>query len=153
MTPAARKLVAGFEAAAQAAQEAEAQLRKYVAQEIARIEAERQLSFRRARVIHLLASSSFGSEDEAAALSAQAVAVREELGLKTENAAHEEIVAHLRPVGQAVWACACSPEEHVDPAAARAALGEFESWFETSRGRPFYSLFDRYMPDTPVVDF
>ena len=44
------------------------------------------------------------------------------------------------------------------PAEARAealliALAAFEAEFEASRGTPFAELFDRYMPETPLVDF
>jgi hypothetical protein len=33
------------------------------------------------------------------------------------------------------------------------ALEAFEAWFETAHGKPFYVLFDQYVPEVPVVDF
>jgi hypothetical protein len=153
MTPATRKLVAGFETAAQTAQEAEAKLRRSMAEEIARIERERAFAFRRARLVRLLASGTTGAEDEPAALAAQAQAVYDELGFSSENAAHREIVEHLEPVGKAVWQCACASEEQSDPAPTGAALTEFEQWFLKARGQSFYMLFEQHIPDTPLVDF
>jgi len=147
------KLVAAFESAAQVAQDAEARLRKSMAEEIARIERERAFAFRRTRLIRLLASSATGSENEQSALAAQSQAVCGELGLSVDNPAHKEIIEHLEPLGKAVWQCACASEEQVDSGAANAALREFEQWFETARGQTFYALFEHYIPDTPLVDF
>jgi hypothetical protein len=153
MTPAAQKLVADFETAAQVAQDAEARLRKSMAEELARIERERAFAFRRTRLIRLLASSTTGAEDQDAALAAQAQAVAAELGLDPDNDAHREVIENLKPLGEAVWTCACAREEHSDPAPTSAALHDFEAWFLKARGQPFYVLFDRYIPETPLIDF
>lgn len=153
MTPAALKLVADFEAAAQAARETEARLRKTMAEEIARAERERAFAFRRTRLVRVLASGAAEAESEQAALDAQASAVCEELGLSPANPAHKEILERLAPVGKAVWQCACSVEEQAETAATSDALRDFEQWFEEARGQSFYTLFERYVPETPVVDF
>lgn len=153
MTPAAQKLVADFEAAAAAAREAEAALRKSMAEAIARAERERAFAFRRVRLVGLLASAAAGAESEQAALAAQAQAVCKELRLSAENPAHKEILEHLTPVGKAVWHCACTAEEHMESAPANDALRDFEAWFENARGQSFYTLFERHMPDMPLVDF
>ena len=34
-----------------------------------------------------------------------------------------------------------------------AALAEFEAWFSQRFGRDFCAVFDRYVQDTPKVDF
>lgn len=153
MTPAAQKLVADFETAAKAAQEAEARLRKSMAEEIARIERERAFAFRRTRLIRLLASSSPEAEDDDAVLAAQSRAVCDELDLSAGNPAHKEILERLEPVGKAVWQCACSTDEQVNSTATNAALRDFEAWFEQARGQSFYRLFEQHVPDTPLVDF
>lgn len=153
MTPAARKLVADSEAAAEAAREAEALLRRTMAEEIARAERRRAFAFRRARLVRLLVSGATEAGNEQTALAAQSQAVAEELGLSVANPAHKEILERLAPVGKAVWLCACASEEHMDAAAADAALRDFEEWFQRTRGQPFYVLFERHIPDTPLVDF
>jgi hypothetical protein len=33
------------------------------------------------------------------------------------------------------------------------ALAGFEAWYAAETGTPFWALFDRYVPETPVVDF
>lgn len=153
MTPAAQKLVADFEAAAEAAQQAELRLRRSMAEEIARIERERTFAFRRTRLVRLLASSATGAEDEQAAVAAQSQAVCEEFGWSAETAAHKEILERLEPVGIAVWQYACAADAEVDSAATNDALRAFEAWFEAVRGQSFYRLFEHHVPDTPLVDF
>jgi hypothetical protein len=153
MTPAALKLVADFEAAAKAAQEAEAALRRSMAEEIARIERERAFAFRRTHLVRLLASSAEGAEDEAAALAAQSEAACREFGWSAERPAHKEILERLAPVGKAVWQCACTLQDQVDATATNDALRKFEDWFEQARGQSFYRLFEHHIPDTPLVDF
>lgn len=153
MTSAAQKLIAGFEAAAKAVQEAEMALRKSMAEEIARLERERAYAFRRTRLIRLLASAATGAEDEPAALAAQSQALCEEFDWNAETAAHKEILEQLEPVGKAVWQCACTTDEQASAAATNAALRDFEAWFENARGRSFYVLFEHHIPDTPLVDF
>ena len=153
MTPAALKLVADFEDAAKSAQHAEAQLRKSVAEELARIERERAFGFRRTRLIRLLASSSPAETDEETALATQARALCGELSWSEDNPAHKEILTQLEPVGRAVWQCACGPDEDASAKATRDALNTFENWFESARGQPFYTVFDHHIAETPVVDF
>lgn len=153
MTPAALKLVAGFEAAAKATLEAEAELRKSMAAEIARLERERAFAFRRTRLVRLLASSATGAADEPAALAAQSRAVCEQFGWSAEHPAHKEILDHLQPVGRAIWTCACTTPDEADSAATDEALRAFEGWFQEARGQSFYRLFEHHIPDTPLVDF
>jgi hypothetical protein len=33
------------------------------------------------------------------------------------------------------------------------ALTEFERWYAETHPKPFWVLFENYMPETPVVDF
>lgn len=153
MTPGAQKLVADFESAAKAVHQAEAALRKSMAEEIARIECQRAFAFRRTRLVRLLVSSSMGAADEQTALAAQSQALCEELGWSTENPAHKEILQRLEPVGKAVWQCACATDEQVDSVATNDALRDFEDWFDKARGQSFYRLFEHHVPDTPLVDF
>lgn len=153
MTSAAERLVTDFAEAAESAREAEARLRKTMAEEIARAERERTFAFRRTRLVRLLVSGAAGAEGEPAVLAAQSQAVCRELGLSPANPAHAEILERLVPVGKAVWQCACTPEGEMDSAPTHDALRDFEAWFETARGQSFYTLFEQHVPDTPLVDF
>ncbi|MBO0765772.1 MAG: hypothetical protein J2P50_14460, partial [Hyphomicrobiaceae bacterium] len=55
MTPAATALLARYEAAARTAQLAEAELRKHMAAELARLVRQRAFAFRRTRLVRALA--------------------------------------------------------------------------------------------------
>jgi len=149
---AAAALVAEFEAAAKKTQQAEEALRKRMAREIADLERQRAFAFRRARLIRALAAAGAGAEQEEAAAAAQRRAVSELIGWSDASEARDAILDRLGPVGRIVWLCACGAEEGT-PASAAAALQEFEAWFEGAHGKPFYALFDQYVPEVPVVDF
>jgi hypothetical protein len=152
VSPEAASLVAQFEAAAQAARQAEEALRKRLADEIAASERKRTYAFRRTGLVRALALASVGVDREEAALAAQRKAVREELGWSGPSAAHDAILERLEPVGRVVWQCACGREAGT-PSAVHAELEAFEAWFERAHGKPFYALFDQYVPEVPVVDF
>jgi len=152
MSAVADALVAEFEVAARAAQQAEEGLRKKMAEEVAGLERRRAFAFRRTRLIRALAVSAQAAETEEAAAVAQRRAVREELGWIGESTAHDAILDQMQPVGRVVWQCACGAEEGT-PAAVNAELEAFEARFETAHGKSFYALFDQYYPEVPVVDF
>ena len=152
MSPAAASLVAEFQVAARAAQQAEEALRKRLSDEIARSERNRAFAFRRTNVVRALAVSSTGIDTEEAALAAQRLAMREELGWTGPSAAHEAILDRLQPLGRAIWQCGCGMES-ATPAAVHGELEAFEAWFEGAHGKSFYALFDQYVPEVPVVDF
>lgn len=158
MTPAAAPaLLAHFEAAAKTAQAQEVELRKKLAAEIAKAEQRRVYAFRRSRLIGLLAASlptkagdETGSED--AAWTAQKRAVCDELGWSALSESYQEILARLAPVAGAVRTSITAPQD--DKAATVVEeLERFEAWFLEAKGKPFYVLFDQYVPEVPVVDF
>jgi hypothetical protein len=152
MTPGAIALVADFEAAAKTAQAAEAAARKKAAEEIARVERARVFAFRRIRLVRLLAGVAAGAATAEAAIAAQRQVLCAEFGWTSESAAHREILAELDPVAETIWHCACG-EGAQDSRTVTERLARFEQWFEGARGKPFYSLFDQYVPEVPVVDF
>lgn len=152
MTPGAAALVADFEAAAKTAQTAETAARKKASEEIARVERARVFAFRRIRLVRLLASAAAGAATAEEAMAAQRQVLCAEFGWTSESAAHREILAGIDPVAETVWHCACG-EGTQDSAAVTERLARFEQWFEAARGKPFYSLFDQYVPEVPVVDF
>jgi hypothetical protein len=145
-------LVAEFEAAAKTAQQAEEALRKRLTQEVAQLERQRAFAFRRTRLIRVLATTAAAADAEAAAVAAQRRAVHDELGWGGESEAHAAILDRLEAVGRAVWACTSAAGEGT-AVAVTAQLEQFEAWFEATRGKPFYALFDQYYPEVPVVDF
>lgn len=154
MPAAATALLAHFEAAAKAAQAQEVDLRKKLAAEIANAEQRRVYAFRRSRLIGLLASSlpaRAGTEQEAWA--AQKRAVCEDLGWSVLSESYQEILAHMEPLAAAIRDCLATPQQDDKAAAVVAELERFEAWFLEAKGKPFYVLFDQYVPEVPVVDF
>lgn len=145
-------LLAQFETAAQAAQVAEAELRKALALQIAKAERQRTHAFRRARFVRALATSAAGAEEADTAWPRQRQAVCEELGWGPLSKSYEDILARMEPLAGAVRACLVTPEAEEAAAVVR-ELDAFETWFETTHGKPFYVLFDQYVQEVPVVDF
>ncbi len=152
MNAAVSTLVTQFEAAARVAQQAEDALRKKMAEEVACMERRRAFAFRRTRLVRVLATAAVSSEREEGALAAQRLAVRTELGWEGENEIRTAVLDRLQPLGRTVWQCACGKEEPA-PDAVNTELEVFETWFESSYNKSFYTLFDQYVPEVPVVDF
>lgn len=153
MTPAVAALLSQFESAAKSAQAAEAELRKAMAEQIARAERQRAFAFRRTRLIRTLADNVPGEPAEPEAVwTSQMQAVRDELGWTRKSESYDTILAHLKPVADTVRDCLCKPEAP-PPAAVSDALVAFETWFEGEHGKSFYVLFDQYTPEVPVVDY
>jgi hypothetical protein len=152
MNEATAALMSQFEGAARTAQEAEAALRKTMAVEIGRLEREREFAFRRTRLIRLLASSAADLPTGDEAVSAQCLAVREEFGWHGESEAYKSILEEMTPLARSVWLCVCESADGSGEAVS-AELAKFEAWFQAEHGTPFYSLFDQYVPEAPLVDF
>jgi len=152
MKEAAAALLAQFESAAKTAQEAEAALGKTVAAQIARLEREREIAFRRTRLIRLLATAADSFEKENEAVAAQCAAMRNEFGWHGESEAHKSILEEMKPLAAAVWQCVCETETGTAEAVG-VELANFEAWFQATRGSPFYALFEQYVPESPLVDF
>jgi hypothetical protein len=153
---AAAALLAGLEAAAEAARSAEDRFRRETAARIDTLAQERAYAFRRLNFVRAIAEAARVSEDGASAVEAARAAVRRELGWQAEDARRSEILERLQPVLLRITAQLGGGEPdagEVAPEDVIAALREFESWFQADTGTSFYALFDRYVPETPVVDF
>lgn len=146
----AADLVAAYADRAKALEFAEQELRRRLNEDVARAARQRAFAFRRLRLIRTLADAA--TPDAEAAMAAQLRAVSREIGWSGDTAAELAVLERLRPVAIAVRQCACGESETAAPDVA-AKLEEFESWFEGSHGKPFYALFDQYVPEVPVVDF
>jgi hypothetical protein len=153
MTQPATALIAAFEASAKAAQTAEDELRKAMAEEVRRLERQRAFAFRRTRLVRILANHVGTADSKPEEVwQAQRRAVGDELGWTGASEAHEAILVRLQPVGAAVRDHLCG-EDGSEPADVKSELEAFEGWFEGAHGKSFYALFDQYFPEVPVVDF
>lgn len=146
-------LIDGFEAAASAAQSVENKYRTDAAAEIARLERERIVCFRRLRLVKLLAGASASAETVDAAVAHQRIAVADEFGWDADRADHTVVLDKLAGPGRAIYAALHEPAHSQHISAIADDLASFESWYQSHAGQPFYVLFDQYVPQAPLVDF
>ena len=125
---------------ATAAETEEVRYRQEVRQRQAVLERARIAAHRRLGLVRLMA----GVQGEGPPVELALAAARAALGWDTETEARTRILGALRPVAAAV--ADGRPE-------VPALMVEFEDWYGRNFGQPFYDLFDRYVQETPVVDF
>lgn len=137
-------------AATKLAEQAEAAYRADYAKRVEQLAQDRAFAFRRANLLRAVADVVAKAEDEATAVAYGLATLRSRLGWGDESPAREEIIARFAPVCAALHDDDAQAKEAADPAEALAA---FETWHLEARGVPFWMLFERWMPETPVVDF
>jgi hypothetical protein len=79
----------------------------------------------------------------------------QKLGWSSDSDARTEVFLRFVPVAQQVFASLAPPagdDEALLPDAI-GALTAFETWYRETHSNPFWTLFEHYMPETPVVDF
>src|SRR5262245_9127236 len=144
-------LVADFETAAQAAQAAEAALRKQMLAEVALLERQRAFAYRRLNLMRPVTAAVAAAVDEEAALANGLATVRVELGWDSDSETRSETLARFADVVRAIFASCAATEEAPAGEVAR-ALAAFESWYVTRYQRPFWTLFEQYVPELPLVE-
>ncbi|NVO16601.1 MAG: hypothetical protein HXX10_21450 [Rhodoplanes sp.] len=138
-------------AAADGADRAERQYRQEAAQRIAGLEQERTFAYRRLGLMRELVDAIAGADAEESALSIAAATLRGKLGWSSESEARSEVLERFAPVTQALFRSLTSED---DPAPSpQDVLADFERWYADSRRSPFWILFERYVQQTPLVDF
>ena len=93
------------------------------------------------------------AEDEKSAIASAQDVMREKLGWVADSEARAETLAQFAPVVRAAFATLAPPEAEAEEGDVGAALSRFESWYSATHPRPFWVLFETYMPETPRVDF
>ena len=139
--------------AADRAERVEAGFRREVADRTRILEQERAFAFRRLNLMRSVAEVIASAESEDSAVARGISIVRTKLGWSGESEARSEVLSRFAPVARAVFANLASPGAEPPTADVVKELSEFESWYTTSHERPFWALFDHYIPETPVVDF
>jgi len=126
--------------AADRATAAENDFRREIAGRTRALERERAFAFRRMNLMRAVAGA--------------AVVLRARLGWSSDSEARIAVVSRFAPVAQAVFATlAPSDDEEASGPDVIAALAEFETWYAEAHSSPFWTLFESYLPETPVVDF
>jgi hypothetical protein len=144
-------LLQALAAAADDADRAERQYRHEAAQRIAAFEQERAFAFRRLGLVRELADAIATADAEESAVGIAAAILRGKLGWGSDSEARSEVLERFSPVAQALFRSLGGEDEPVP--APQDALAAFEQWYADSRKTPFWLLFERYVQQTPLVDF
>jgi hypothetical protein len=143
-----------LEAAARDADAEERSYRREAAARIETLERARTFAFRRLNVLRAMAEAASRAPDPATSIGAQLGLLRDRLGWAgAEGETPRAVLDQLAPLAACVDAgvragTAASVTEDL-----AAELGRFERWYSERFGNEFWALFDRYSPETPVVDF
>ena len=154
MMPAAPALLAVFEAAADAASETEAALRKRMEAEVTAAERERAVAYRRLNLMRTLTRAISRAESAEAAVSSGLAAVRAQLGWESDSDTRSETLSRLGPVVSAAFAGLAAPAQDAQAPAVDVAgtLAEFEAWYERAYARSFWALFEQEIAELPLVE-
>ena len=150
MTPASSFLDA-LKTAADDAARAESDFQREVADRTKALERERAFAHRRLNLMRAIAEAIANAEDEAVAVAAANAVMQAKLGWASDSEARTEALDRFVPDITAVFASLDA--EEAPPPDVVGALRDFEDWYASTRGNPFWILFENYMPETPRVDF
>jgi hypothetical protein len=143
-------VLATLAARAEAASGEETAYRREAARRTEILERARAFAYRRLNLLKKMAEAGTGETDTKAAADARIVAAFVDIGwiggsLDELDDKGRETEAKFRPVAEAIGAG--------DEPRLLQTLADFEAWFTERFGRDFCAVFDRYIPDTPKVDF
>jgi hypothetical protein len=143
-------VLATLAARAEAASGEETAYRKESARRIETLERSRAFAYRRLNLLKKVGEAAAEETDAKKAADARIAVAFVEIGWIGSSLAEldekgREAEAKFRPVAEAIGAG--------DEPRMLQALADFEGWFMQRFGRDFCSVFDRYTPDTPKVDF
>jgi hypothetical protein len=148
--------IAGLCDDARKCEEAESEFRRTMNTRVAELAEARAFANRRMNVMRSLFETVSRAGKEDVAVADAVSALRNRLGWRDDSNARTEVLAEYSKVAQAAFAAT-----HVDaegdgegePRDVSAALADFEAWYLEARGKPFWVLFEHYMPETQLVDF
>lgn len=144
--------IAALESEAKARETAEAEFRREMNRKVAELAEARAFAFRRMNVMRALFDMVSGAEDREAAIAKAVRALRDRLGWVEDSEARTEVLERYAEVAGAAFDATHPREEDEAPDPAK-ALAEFEEWYASTREKPFWVLFEHYMPETQLVDF
>lgn len=145
-------LIAVFEQAAEAARRAEDAYRREATMRIEVLARERANAFRRLNLMRNTTKAIAEAEDPDKATARARFIVASALGWDEIGPRQALVLDRLMPVFEAIQDEMSASEGPPGPGS-QAALLAFEDWYQGETGTEFYALFERYMPETPRVDF
>jgi hypothetical protein len=143
-----------LEAAASDADAEERSFRREAAARIETLERARTFAFRRLNVLRAMAEAASRAPDSATSIAAQVGLIRDRLGwAHPEGETPRAVLDQLSPLAACVDAGVRAGTAAGMAEDLSAELARFEGWYAERFGHEFWALFDRYSPETPVVDF
>lgn len=140
----------------------EKEFRRTMASRVAALAEARAFANRRMNLMKSLFATVGQAESEEIALAAATTALRTRLGWRDDSEAREEVLAEYAKVAAAAFVAtreADADEDRILTASTAdtpdigTVLAGFEEWYVEARGKPFWVLFEHYMPETQLVDF
>ncbi len=141
-----------LKAAATSAHEAENALRKRMAEEIARLERQRAFAYRRLNLMNEISKAVASAEDKDAAVARGLAVLRTELGWTSESETRKATLERFERVVRAAIAGLSSTETAESAPDIADELSGFETWYESTYGKPFWVLFDQEIQEIPLVE-
>lgn len=147
---------------AQACEHEENEFRRTMASRVAALAEARAFAHRRMNLMKSLFATVGQAESEEIALAAAITALRTRLGWRDDSEARDEVLAEYAKVAAAAFAATREADVNEDRIVTAStvetpdvatALTAFENWYVEARGKPFWVLFEHYMPETQLVDF
>lgn len=150
---------------AAACEHEEQEFRRTMASQVATLAQARAFANRRMNLMKLLFATVEQAESEEVAIAGALAALRNRLGWREDSQARDEVLTEYVKVAAAAFAATRGPEQDEDDAIVKTSTGEasaadmegaleaFEKWYVEARGKPFWVLFEHYMPETQLVDF
>ena len=148
----AAQFLDALEAAAEEAEAAEGRFRREAAERIGALEKQRATAFRRLNLMRAVAEAVADADDADAAAASARATLAGRLGWDADSEARTEVLSRFAAVGRAVFD-SLAPSAAEPPRSVETVLAEFEAWYAATRTTPFWTLFEHYMPETPLVDF
>jgi CHAD domain-containing protein len=144
--------IGALESEAKARETAEAEFRREMNRKVAELAEARAFAFRRMNVMRALFDMVSGAKDREAAIAKAVRALRDRLGWVEDSEARTEVLERYAGIAAASFD-ATHPREEGEAPDPATALAEFEEWYASTREKPFWVLFEHYMPETQLVDF
>ena len=144
-----------LERAAKQAAQAENDFRRESVAQVKVLERERAFAHRRLNFMRSVTEAVAAAESEEIAVAAATAIMRAKLGWSSDSDARTEVFLRFVPVAQQAFASLAPPADDDEALLPDAigALTAFETWYRETHSNPFWTLFEHYMPETPVVDF
>ncbi|MEO3385311.1 hypothetical protein [Mesorhizobium sp. CAU 1741] len=149
--------IAALRAEAARCEEAETEFRRTMNARLAALTQARAFANRRMNLMRSMLDVVTRCEDRDVAVASALSVLRGRLGWRDDSPARDDVLSEYAKLAGAGFDATHQPEAPAEASAEPVDVGEaleaFEQWYVGARGKPFWVLFEHYMPETQLVDF